>query len=457
MPDEPGGGPPIGLRAQARDLQRYLVGGGLGPFLIRVTAGSGAVQAVGMLLTFVVGVQLARGLGVEGYGQYGIAMAVIALLSIPGEFGLPKLVTREVAAASAKNDLPRLFGVLRWADRMSLRVALPIAALVGMVSWLVADHEASRVAAAIAVGAVIIPLIALARIRGAALQGLRFVVLGQTAFELVRPLIFSMLLFALFMARPEASAADAMVLNVLTAAAALVLCYLWLRARLPAGPPVQTVQQGRRWLASALPMAMTDGLRILQPQIGMLLLGVLSTSADAGLFRVAVTTAAMTAVPLTLGNTILAPVIAGLHAEGDRRRLQKLSTRAAQAMTAGVLTLGLVLVFGGPWLVGLVFGPEFAPAYPVLVLVCAGQFISGLFGANAILLNMTGHERRVTRAMIVALVVNIALALALVPLWGAVGAAAGFVGSLVAWNVVTWLDARKFLGIETSVLTASRR
>ena len=65
---------------------------------------------------------------------------------------------------------------------------------------------------------------------------------------------------------------------------------------------------------------------------------------------------------------------------------------------------------------------------------------------------MTGHERRVTRAMAIGLVVNLALVVALVPVWGTPGAAVGMVGSMLVWNLLTWNDARRLLGIDTSLL-----
>ena len=92
------------MNAEAPETAASAFPGGLRAFLVRAVAGASAVHLVGMLFAFLVGVQLARGLGVEGYGQYGIAMAAIALASIPGEFGLSRLVTREVASSSARSS-----------------------------------------------------------------------------------------------------------------------------------------------------------------------------------------------------------------------------------------------------------------------------------------------------------------------------------------------------------------
>jgi O-antigen/teichoic acid export membrane protein len=433
-------------------LRSYVAGAGLGPFMIRAAMGSSAIQAAGMLLTFLVGIQLARGLGASGYGHYGIAMAVIAIASIPGEFGLPKLVTREVASASASGDQSRLAGVIRWADRMSLLIALPLAAIIGLGSFLMLRYISAPVGTAIALGAPIIPLIALTRIRGGALQGLHFLVLGQIPVDLLRPLLLALLLLALFTLDPGAEAPQAIALNALTAATALVVAHHWLHARLPRPRPARTAQPGRRWLASTIPMAMTDGMRMLQPQVGVLLLGIWAAATQVGLFRVALSTMAMIAVPISLANSIAAPVLAKLHAEGDMRRLQQLSRRSAQAMVVGVLALSLPFLLIGDRLLEIVFGAEFGGAWPSLLVLCLGQLVSAGFGPNATLLNMTGHERRVTRAMALAVASNLSALLLLVPSLGPLGAAWASMVGLSIWNYLLWQDARRLLAVNTSFL-----
>lgn len=443
------------MRGRISGTLNYVLSEGLGPFLVRAVAGSGAVQIAGMLVTFLVGVQLARGLGVEGYGYYGIAMAVIAIAGVPGEYGIPKLVTREVAAASAHDDRPRMFGVLRWADMAAYAIAA-LSLVAALVLAIFLSAERSLVATAILWGLPVVPLIAFARIRGGALQGLHNVVLGQVPFNLLRPLLLSLMLFALFHWHPDAAAPEAMALNVVTAAAALLLSELWLRQRLPAEKPAKLVRSGRQWLASSIPMALADGMRIMSLQLAILFLGILATSAEVGLFRIAASIVVMAAVPIALVNRVVSPVIAKLFAQGDIRRLQQLCTRAAQVMAAAVLALTLPFVFFGEPLISFIFGDEFGPAYLSVLILCAGQIISASFGPNASLLVMTGHERRVTRAMFIALAVNIAIVLIAAPLWGSAGAAVAAMGFLITWNGLAWLDAKRLLRVDTSLLPSSR-
>jgi hypothetical protein len=53
--------------------------------------------------------------------------------------------------------------------------------------------------------------------------------------------------------------------------------------------------------------------------------------------------------------------------------------------------------------------------------------------------------------MVIALVVNVATVGSLALTWGMLGAAVGFVASMTTWNVLTWWDARRLVGIDTSL------
>lgn len=431
----------------------YVSGAGLGPLLIRAVTGSGLVRIAGMLASFGVGVQLARMLGVTGYGYYGMALAVITIAGIPGEMGLPRLVTREVAAASAHDDMPRLFGVIRWADRMAWRISAAMVVALVIASAVLAVTRPSGLPAAILLGAAMVPFMALARIRGGSLQGLHHIVLGQVPAILLRPLLLSLLLAAAYLLGAGLDAAGAMALYSVTAVTVFLIANLWLRQRLPAARPAELVQGGRGWLASSIPLAMADGMAVLQSEISILLVGIVAAAADVGLFRIATVTASTAATAIPIVNHAAFAVIARLYAQRDLSRLQVAVTRFAQAQFIGVAALSLPLIVAPEFLLDLVFGASYAPAAGAVRILVLGQIVNGAFGPNAAVLNMTHHERRVSRAMAIALAINIPLVIILGALWGMIGAAFAMSAALVAWNVLTWIDARRFVGVDTSVFT----
>src|SRR5690606_13473193 len=206
-----------GVIARLRD---YLGGAGLGPVLVKAVTGSAGLRIAGMGFGFLVGVQLARGLGAEGYGVYGLAMSVIALLTVPTEFGLPQLLTREVAVAHVAENWGRLRGILKWSTRASMVLAIVVA--VGVLLWL-AWHRQFDTAfgATLLAGLVLVPAVAALSLRSAALRGMQQIVKGQAPEVLLRPALHSCFLLVVGLLAVPLTPALAMWLGVLGAALSL--------------------------------------------------------------------------------------------------------------------------------------------------------------------------------------------------------------------------------------------
>jgi O-antigen/teichoic acid export membrane protein len=426
------------------------MGEGLGSFLIRSVAGTGIVRISAMIASFAVGVQLARGLGVQGYGYYGMALAVVTIAGIPSQLGIPKVVTREIAAA--RNDYRRVFGVLHWGRRVCLIMSMAVGLGVAAAGLVLIHGDNSPLGTAMIAGSPMIVFLALARLQGGALQGLHHIVRGQVPANLMQPLVLSILLFATWIAGRDLDPMLAMALNAVSCLVVFLVADRWLRQRLPKRMQGEVVRGGRRWIASAIPLALADSMRILQGELSVLILGAVTDPAIVGLFRIANITAMNAAAPIRIVGHVALPVIARLHAEEQYERLQKAVTGFAWSGFAGACLLSFPLfVFAGP-LVRLVFGNEFTPAADALRILLFGQILNAAFGPNAILLNMTRYERRTTRAMAIAAVLNVILVPVCAHFWGVTGAAAGMVVSLVCWNVQTWMDGRRLLGVETSIV-----
>lgn len=437
--------------ARSSSLVAWLGGNGLGPFLVRAVAGSGAVRLAGMAASFAAGVLLARGLGVEGYGYYSLALAVITIAAIPAELGLPILVTREVAAASAKVDNAKLLGMLRWADRATAWLGGGVALLVGLAGAALYGRVSADLSGALILGAPVIPLIAFAKTRGAALQGLNYVVRGQVPWSLLRPLLLALLVGGLLVTGRELTAPAAMALNSVTAAMVLAVAFVWLRQRLPqAGAAHLTTSRG--WLASAIPMGLMEGMRVLQIEVALLLVGMIAASAMVGLLRIASVTAMMAASAIVIVGAVAMPVMAKLHAQGNSARLQKTVTSVAQAQFAGTLMLTLPLIVFPQPILDFAFGRAFVAAADALRILCLSQLVNAAFGPNLVLLTMSHHERRVALAMGIALALSLALVPAFTIAIGVEGAALGLFASIFCWNFLAWRDARRLLGIETSIV-----
>lgn len=438
-------------------VRHFLKRPGLGPKLVKATAGSTGVRIAGMFFGFLVGVQLARGLGVEGYGTYGLAMSVVALLSVVTEFGLPQLLTCEVAGAQVRNDWGRVRGLLSWSGRLVLLISLAVLLAVLGWLWISGRGLATSLAQTLLVGVLLVPLVAEGRIRSAALRGMQFIVRSQLPDTLVRPIVFSLLLFltAWFV---QLNPQVAMGLGVFAAAVAFVCSWAMLRHALPEAAMSTSPQfAAAEWRSAALPMALTEGMRVLQGHLSILFLGWMTTVAGVGLFRVASSVAVLMAFPLSLFAIVGAPVIARLHAQNDRERLQRLLSWLSLGMTGSTVAMSLPFVIGGDKLLGLVFGSEFAASNPILLVLCLSTVMTAFFGVNAVLLNMTGHQKRVTRASWISLSVMGVLGPVMIYAFGALGAALASTISMLVWNTQMWRDGLRLLSLDASFLPLLKR
>ena len=435
-------------------LQKLRLRGAIGRSVVSSFVGTAGMRIVGVGLGFVVGVQLARSLGPDGYGVYGFVMSIIALLLVPTQFGLPQLAMRELAAASAMEEgwIAREF--LRWSTRIALAMSLLVAAAtLVVISW--TRFEAPAFSSSLIWGVALIPFVSFLNIWGGALRGLSYVNLGQFPEVIMRPGLFSLALAIIAIYAPNlATPVGAMALQVAVAAISAMVAWYWLIRRLPKQElrSSGTLLIHTRWRTAAIPMALTEGSRVIQGHAAILLLGFLGTATMVGLFKVSVAVAIAVSTPITLAHVAAAPHMARLFAASDRQRLGRLCTACAQMMTVGVIILGSPFLLAGDSLLAYVFGEEFRHAHWPLLILFLGHVVSGLMGPAAILLNMANQERRVTRVFFYALLINLGLAFVLIPPLGAFGAAVASTTGIIVLHIIWWADARRLLTIDTSVL-----
>jgi O-antigen/teichoic acid export membrane protein len=420
-------------------LTNIITGTGLKSELARNGIGSLILKAAYILLSFAITVTLARMLGVDGYGVYAYVFALVSLLSIPAEFGLPNLVMRETAKALASQEWGAIQGVWRWAGKITavLTVILVLGAGVVMLIW--RDRFSREQMITLSWGLALVPLVALGDLRGAALRGLNRVIQGQLPEQALRPGFYILLILgaAFVLSAKNLTPATAMSLQVLAAALAFIIgaWFLW-RATTLEVRKAKPVYKGRRWLASTLPLALISSMGLINSYTSIVMLGLFVTSSDIGIYRVADQMALLVSVSLQAINMVVAPQFARLYSIGDMGHLQKLATSSARVVLSLTLPVVLIFLLFGKPLLNLVFGEEFVPAYGLLSILALGQLVNSAMGSVGFLLIMTGYEQDTARILAVAAAGNIALNLILVPLWGTNGAALASAITLTVWNVL---------------------
>lgn len=361
-------------------------------------------------LGVVVTALLARTLGRAHYGQWSTIFVVLGLVGYLASFGMEKVVVREAAAAPEQEY--EWFGAM-----MLLRLMLLVPAIVVSLLALLAlerSHE-MLIAGLILVlgmpfdGIGVVSLVFQLRVNN--LVPMVVLTLRSVLWGVAVAVIYwrggDMIELAIAMAVTNG------VGSLVQSAAALRVLDPWprpSRARL------------RALLRVGVPLGISGVLVISYARIDQLIVYAISGSEAAGLYGAVYGVLDQAHfVPMSVLTT-LTPIIAASW-PADRERMLRVVRLAAELLTVASLgALAFAAVAATP-VVRLVFGEDFvhaAPALPVL----GGAYVFICFGyLNGSLLAVLGLQRRLLRISLLALIVNVAGNLVLVPTIGFMGAA----------------------------------
>jgi len=435
-------------------------GQGLRGQLLRAGAGSILVKIAATALGLAVTVLLARSLGANGYGIYTYVFALTSLLAIPAQFGLPSLVVRETAKAQAKEQWGLMRGLWRWTNRTAGVISILLVILAGGAGWIWRDHFSHLQIMTFTTALLLVPVIALGNLRGAALRGLRKVVIGQLPEHVLRPGFLICLTIGALLVLPQEkfTAATAMLLHVVSASLAFIVG-AWLlfhfRPRELRAQPIP-IYEARAWSLSTLPLGMIAAMQLVNDYTDILMLGLFLNAEQVGIYKISVQMAVLVSFPITAVNLAIAPHISRLHAAGDFQRLQRLLTTSAIGVffSAGA-TVGALCLFGNH-LIEFVFGPAFRDSYAPMIVLAAGQLVVATLGSLVTIANMTGHEHAAAKTIGIGAIVNIGLNAFLIPAYGIMGAAVATVSSLLVWRLLLFSRLKTSLGVNPSVIGVVR-
>lgn len=427
--------------------------------MLKASVGSVLLKLTSAALVLGLTVLLARSLGPAGYGLYAYIYALVWLLFVPVALGLPMLVVRETAAARAKSEWGVIRGLWQWTMRMAVGASLATAGLALLIGLMLSGRLDSDPSSTLMWAVVMGALMALTNLTGAALRGLSHTLQGQVPDFIVRYGVALALCAIAAGVLGDAFSADlAMALHALAAAVALGIGLTMLARQCPAEITRAAGQtRGRAWLGSVIPLAMVSGTFVMHQQTDLIILGLFVDDAEVGIYRVAVQTAAFVALGLHAVNLVAAPQFARLHALGETRQLQRLVTNTARIILVLTVLAAAALITAGEPVIRLAFGTDYTAAIDIILILAVGQLFNAGFGSVVFLLNMTGRERLVVRALAIALTLNIGLNFALIPPFGSQGAASATAITLALWNILLWRTVRRELGIDSTAYGAPLR
>jgi O-antigen/teichoic acid export membrane protein len=205
--------------------------------------------------------------------------------------------------------------------------------------------------------------------------------------------------------------------------------------------PISAAVVTREYWAYTMPRAVARICQILLQRADIILVAVLRSPTEAAVYTAATRFLVLGQLVALAVQNVLAPQLSKLLARGDRvaaERVFQVTTAWTMAVTWPLYLLSVGLA---PLLLS-VFGGSYGSGELVVVLLALSTVVSAVCGPVDTVLLMAGGSGRSLINNALALLVDLALDILLIPSMGMLGAAIGWAAAIVVRNVLPLLQVR---------------
>jgi O-antigen/teichoic acid export membrane protein len=437
------GAVPIAAASPGRAVRRRLMRGSATVFM---------GMTIGTIVTLILNAILARVLGHGQLGSYFLVFSMVMIGSTIGQMGLDRTVVRLVAAARATGE----GGRARRTVRLVFLLGLAASSLVGVVLVLglgdyIAVHiyHSEAVAGVVGLAAAWVLVKSLLALTAETFRGFkRFwpaTLYNGLAVDSLLVLAFG----AMWIAGVRPSLREAVAVSVAATGLALLAGLGMLRRSVSALSGAGGV--GTREVVSiSLPLLVTSIASFgVGTGVDLWVVGHFRPASDVALYGAAYRLVFFVATGFIIVSQVVPPIIAELHARGERQELEK-ALRSISTL-AGIPAIIVLIVFlaAGPFVMELVYGPFFRQGATVLAILSIARLVAVCTGSSGAALMMTGHQRTMMTLTVATGVFSLTAEILLAPTYGITGVAAATCVAQIMQNLLQLGFARLRVGIWT--------
>jgi O-antigen/teichoic acid export membrane protein len=394
---------------------------------IILAAKGGGIAFVGNLFVFffrfLFGLVLARLLGAELMGLYSLSTTITDMTAVIAEIGIGAGVVRFVSIAIGQKDKAKLWGVIQ----TGLAVPVVTSVLLAIGVFVLAEpialgffHRPDLIPV-LRMGSLGIPFTVLIAVQSSITQAFKhmeYKVYGEDITLNLLKLVLTVVFLVIGFGVVGVALAHNISLLVVTA-----MFFLFVNKLFSLKRPLNTAKRNPRELFGfTLPLYLNQLLSGFSGSIESLILGSLGLVSGVGVYGTALRLSAVGMLFHRSLQRIAMPMISDLY---DRREMGQLKrvyrTTTKWGMTFNLPIFLVIALFANPLL--LIFGDEFVAGATGLIILAFANLFNASTGVCGSMITMTGHPKLTFANSVIYLVLNIALDVALIPLWGITGAA----------------------------------
>ncbi len=417
------------------------------------------------VISFVISILLARGLGVEQYGLYTFLMWFLSLAGLGVNLGLGEMIRRYIAEAIGQGNRPTTIGITQLSLIIRCAAAVLLALLiVGFSGYLMQVFtEVNSAVFFMLIALVLLPdsVDNLVKSIYAGFQRYEYgayVVLGTSPLRLVGIVV----LLALGYGVEE--------IIILTAGVMCIAVFghiFFVRRLMPLRSLVSKSHLDPGVRKSAIKYSLTltgiQGVNYFTwSQAEVLFLGLFCSIADIAYYNLAfkIPRMVISMVPLVFGSVLL-PTVAEQFGRGDIDKVKVIyitSARYLMMLTFPIVVGGIILA--AP-IIHVIYGLEYQPAVALMQVVFIPFSTMGLAHASTSIIFGINKPSFILKSGIIVIIVSIGLYLWMIPAYGVMGAAiAGSVPRIAVFFIYNFyvykkLDVHWPIGDSIRIIVAS--
>ena len=418
------------------------------------SVGSLGIKVATAGLTYLTYVVLSRTQTAAEYGHFAFGLALATVLAIAAGVGQPTAILRLWSEETVAGRPDRAVNAVQAGSMLTIVASLAIAVGLCVLVFLLSPILSRTDTVNHYYGAAFLVLpMALAEYNSAALRAQGSLWTALVPRDILWRLAFPASILACFALGFVFSGPDALVLSAGLLAGMLALQFWASMARGYVLAPKQHVtrpywrERGKisTWLLLG---ALVETATL---NADVILVGLMLNLESSGLYFNAFRTAGLMTLFTFAIELVIAPMVAQHYHAGQMRQAQAITALCAWAGFLFSLVIFAAFAFQGEWILSF-FGPAYAEATLVLVLLALGLLFDAATGPSKIVMMMTGHERAYVIIFGSIMAIGFLAQILIIPAYGVVGAAAANMGSRILAQLAIALYCRLRIGLDTSLL-----
>jgi O-antigen/teichoic acid export membrane protein len=411
-------------------------------FMLRVAS---AVLAYGSQ------VLLARWMGSFEFGIYVYVWTWVLLIGQSLDLGLGTAAQRFIPEYRESGALDLLRGFLFGSRLLTLGIATAIASGCAGGVWLLSPWLNDYLVVPLYLACISLPAYGLANTQDGIARSHDWVGLSLMPTYVARQILLTALMAGAYFAGLPMNAVTAMIVAAISiwlpTIGQLLVLNLRLTALIAPGPKALAI---RYWVVTSAPILLAEGFYLLLTYADILVLQQFRPPDEVAVYYAAAKTLALVSFIYYAISATTAHRFSVYHVAGDRAGLSAFIAQSIKwTFWPSVAATALLLAVGEPLL--RLFGAQFASGYHLMFILAAGLLARAAIGPIERLLNMLGEQRVCALIYGAAFAINFSACLALIPWFGAAGAAIATTTALIVESIMLFRVTKSRLGFHVFI------